>query len=460
MLTYVTNYTLFNKHKSIMRALRPLVSDIVSLASVLFVLSSETVKYLWFGNYDRRVIECVERLASRNVMYVKVLQSLSGSTNLISDEVNNFITKYTDNVPFTSTDDDYDNLKSRLQTVILSNDEKTENTDNTENEKTITHISKTPIKSGSVSIVYEATIGDNEHVVVKVLRTNARRDMVSAIRHCKTLSKLLRFVPIWRHIRLDKVICENESLLMEQLDFSQELANIKMFRENNKDRKWVKIPKPYPEYTESLGDVIVMERLYGKTVELLEEREKQDYAYLFAKFSVLSVIADGVYHGDLHRGNILFMRGDIGESILGIYDFGIVGRLNNHEKNNLTDFYFYLGQKEYRSSVEVLLKDLISSNKLTSLTEDEYNELVTKLEKITERSQDEHASGFGANEIIEINYYLANYGLCLAPEFCRIELSMAMSGGIAHSLETEGHNHMYYFNKAIYDILDIDIFDV
>lgn len=104
-----------------------------------------------------------------------------------------------------------------------------------------------------------------------------------------------------------------------------------------------------------------MERIVGKTIYEVEHEDKDIYAKLLAQFNFKSVYYDAVYHGDIHPGNIFFIKELKSESDcnsddddddcddddsneekksmynyrIGLIDFGIIGVLKKNAKYDI-----------------------------------------------------------------------------------------------------------------------------
>ena len=70
-----------------------------------------------------------------------------------------------------------------------------------------------------------------------------------------------------------------------------------------------------------------------------------------SKFIIKSLLFDGLYHGDLHAGNILFLE----NNKIGILDFGIIGELTREEQNEYFEFFNYLKDEDIDSLINNLL---------------------------------------------------------------------------------------------------------
>src|SRR5690606_17671935 len=69
--------------------------------------------------------------------------------------------------------------------------------------------------------------------------------------------------------------------------------------------------------------------------------------YLAAAFQML--LEDGLFHGDLHPGNVLVLEGNR----LALLDFGLVGRLTEEMRENLVTIFFAIQRKDFRTIARV-----------------------------------------------------------------------------------------------------------
>lgn len=418
---------------------------------LLGCVSYHLLRCIYLGCYDERMTELIHSLSTLNPMYVKVFQALAGSSGFLSQPVQDFLSYFSDQVPFTDDEEQFDNLQKILQSVASAYP-----------KLTVTNLSDKPIHSGTVSLVYSGQLihedGQPSPIVVKCIRKNARVTMEAALAEANLVLKACNLVPNLRHLNLGRVLQENWSVLMDQISMKTELSNMEAMRSSCKEREFVKIPTAYPEFTEHSDDILVMERIEGRRVEELEEQEKEEYGVLLAKQSISAIMSDGLYHGDLHRGNILFLKQDNVKQ-LGIIDFGIVGRLDETERLTLTSFYLSLGVRNYEDVVNSLIGSLTNKDILDAMDEGKRTSVVRQLVDIAEEACDSR-HGFGPRHMAEINKVFVKNGMELAPIFCRIELALAMNATVSKSLETKNKTFMTYMHEALCSKFDMSIYDV
>jgi len=69
------------------------------IARILGTFVTEGISYLFIHKkYNRFVKEVTHSLVKTDVLFVKIIQSLAHANNLIDDEINNELVRYTDRV--------------------------------------------------------------------------------------------------------------------------------------------------------------------------------------------------------------------------------------------------------------------------------------------------------------------------------------------------------------------------
>jgi predicted unusual protein kinase regulating ubiquinone biosynthesis (AarF/ABC1/UbiB family) len=225
---------------------------------------------------------------------------------------------------------------------------------------------------------------------------------------------------------------------------------------------YIKIPKVYSEITKQIPNVIVMERIVGYTIYNICPEDKDKYAKILAKFNFKSVFYDSMYHGDIHPGNVFFIKelkvksnasidnddeydsDDDGDSDdhdhdkkykykIGVIDFGIVGRFSREMQNTIFQLFKYLYEKNHEKVAHCIIHNLVEPQDV--LTPDKKCELIEIISKYSERHFGKDAHRFlDAEDIIKINKILYSFGVQFSKEFCKIELSFAISDSVCKLL--------------------------
>ncbi len=190
----------------------------------------------------------------------------------------------------------------------------------------IAELDPKPIGSGSIAQVHRAKLKDGREVAVKILRPNAERIIKQDIKILRASVRIFsRFISFFRDFRIPQIVEELEKVLLEELDLSTEAAYMELFRKFSEKEPSLYIPEVI--WGLSRRNVLVTEFIKGKKLneigELpLEERDK--LAKNFVRIVNRTVFELGVFHGDLHPGNIFLLE----DGRFAFVDFGIVGRLS------------------------------------------------------------------------------------------------------------------------------------
>lgn len=185
--------------------------------------------------------------------------------------------------------------------------------------------------SASIAQVHRAVLKTGEQVVVKVQRKGIYDVMARDISLLHRLVKLMPPVGDLKNlVDLDMVLDEMWSVAQEEMDFIKEASNMEEFARNNKDVKYVRVPKLYKEYTTSR--VLVMEYIDG--IDINDKKTLTEKGYdldeigsKYVNNFIQQVMDDGFFHADPHPGNVKVCDG----KIVWI-DMGMMGRLSEKDR--------------------------------------------------------------------------------------------------------------------------------
>lgn len=427
--------------------------------NTLYIIISEGVKYLCNRkknrDYNKFIINVSNRLSKENVFYLKLLQGLSNNIHDLTPELEEYFEKYADNIEFSEEDIDKEALNYILE---LSNDNSilqsknviiNDNTVFRENTEKL-FIDTTPIKSGIISIVFKGTIGDKK-VIVKIKRKNILNKLIEGLDNMEFFVKIFNYIPKIKHLNLYNVFKENKELLIEQTNFLNEVNNIKLFGDKFKKINYIVIPNVYEEYTTLNENIIVMDYIEGKHINRINNVDKEEYALKFSKFGLKCILFDGIFHGDLHPGNILFMRED-NILKLGIIDYGIIGKIDDYAKEHILSFFSNIFEKDFINASKNLLEFLTEpKNHFNSLNDKIKENIINDISKIINDGMIIHKT-LHPKDVIQINVILNKYKLQLSKIFCKIEMSLAIAESLTQSLTTD-KSYMEYFDIALEEML-------
>ncbi|MEZ4365647.1 MAG: AarF/UbiB family protein [Kofleriaceae bacterium] len=217
-------------------------------------------------------------------------------------------------------------------------------------------IEPVPLASASIAQVHGAELADGTAVVIKVQRPGIAGRIAADM---KLMRILARLVARWkRDAELANpvgIVDDFTATLTEELDFRKECANLERFNEIMRELGHRHIRAPVPQGALTTQRVLVMERFRGVRVDHYEEirargidGETKLVEGLRAWFQC--VVFYGFFHGDVHAGNLMLL--DDGD--LGFLDFGIVGRFDERQRIQVTDYMIAFATGNYRRLAEII----------------------------------------------------------------------------------------------------------
>jgi ubiquinone biosynthesis protein len=189
-----------------------------------------------------------------------------------------------------------------------------------------------PLAAASVGQVHAARLADGTEVVVKVRRPGIAAVVARDLDIVQRLAATLEERTAWgRSFGLRGLARGFADALREELDFTVERDNLQAMAAAlaaSPDRG-VRVPRPYGHL--SSERVLVMERLpgtplstAGPELESLGDERREAVAAGLLDSMLDQVLIHGLFHADLHPGNLLIGAG----GGLGLLDLGSVGRLD------------------------------------------------------------------------------------------------------------------------------------
>jgi len=204
-----------------------------------------------------------------------------------------------------------------------------------------------PIGSASLGQVHKGLF-DGKEVAIKVNRPKVREILRKDIRIIRRLIPFLRLIFDEGFVENFKVVLEEFSRqVFEELDYTKEAFYMEKIR--NEVGDYVKIPKVIL----ATKRVLIMEYLPGYKItskEALEKFDRRLLAKRVFRLYMTMLVEKEYFHADPHPGNLAI--DDKGDLIL--YDYGIVGKLDDRTKRLLIRAYLAI-----RSLDAYLLLDVL-----------------------------------------------------------------------------------------------------
>lgn len=222
-------------------------------------------------------------------------------------------------------------------------------------QEVFTTIDPVPIAAASVAQIHRGVLPDGTEVVLKVQRTRARDQAVADLDIIAQLASRLEAVTPWaRRLGLRTLARGFADSLLEELDYRVELANMQAVAAASDA---VRVPVPYPGL--SSQRLLVMERLDGEPLSraatlitgFRAEQRTRMAQDLFAAV-LRQVMVSGVFHADLHPGNIVVLP----DATLGLLDLGSVGRLDHGTRTSLGALTLAVDRGDAISATDALIE--------------------------------------------------------------------------------------------------------
>lgn len=270
--------------------------------------------------------------------FVKLGQVLSTRADLLPREFIEELEKLQDDVPPVS----FEQVRKVIREAFGK-----------EVEEIFAEFSPTPIAAASMAQAHKATTKEGERVIVKVQRpgiTEQLRADLSVLHYvARALEAVIEEVGVYTPTG---IIEEFDKAVHEELDFLNEAANIRAFYKNYLEITHTRIPKVHDDLT--ARTVLTMELFEAPnlTHANLDEEGKKTIAKTILEGAFKQLFEDGLFHGDPHPGNLLVLPGPV----LGLIDFGLVGRITRQMQDTLVELTLAVGLKDSDSVARLLYR--------------------------------------------------------------------------------------------------------
>lgn len=270
-------------------------------------------------------------------IFVKFGQLLSTRRDLIPTDIADELAKLQDRVPPFSSDVAIAQITKSL---------------GAHPDQLFADFERTPYASASIAQVHFATLQDGREVAVKVLRPGMKKSIDQDVALMHVAAGLLEWG--WsegKRLKPKEVVAEFDTYLHDELDLMREASNASQLRRNFADSELLLIPEMLWEYCSS--SVIVMERMNGIPVSQTErlihagvdlKKLSRDGVEIF----FTQIFRDGFFHADMHPGNILVSTEPATFGRYIALDFGIVGTLNDFDKDYLSQNFLAFFRRDYK----------------------------------------------------------------------------------------------------------------
>ncbi len=208
----------------------------------------------------------------------------------------------------------------------------------------------TPVASASVAQVHRARLKSGEKVAVKVLRPGIQTVIGHDLQILYAIAGLIE--RLWfdgKRLKPREVVTEFSKHLDDELDLVREASNCSQLRRNFRDSDLLAVPEVHWDYC--TPEVMVMTWMDGIPISQADELRRRGVdikklAKAGVEIFFTQVFRDGFFHADMHPGNILVQ--DDGKYVA--LDFGIMGTLNESDKNYLARNFLAFFNRDYQKA--------------------------------------------------------------------------------------------------------------
>jgi ubiquinone biosynthesis protein len=208
--------------------------------------------------------------------------------------------------------------------------------------------SEEPVASASVAQVHFARLHSGEEIAIKILRPDIEKTISHDLDLLETGAMLIE--KLWsdgKRLRPREVVTEFSRHLDDELDLMREAANCSQLRRNFEHSVLLAVPEVHWDYCRR--EVMAMTRMHGTPISQIDELKRRGVdmpklARAGVEIFFTQVFRDGYFHADMHPGNILVT--DDGQYIA--LDFGIMGTLNEVDKNYLAQNLLAFFRRDYK----------------------------------------------------------------------------------------------------------------
>ena len=221
-----------------------------------------------------------------------------------------------------------------------------------EPEKLYASFDSTPIAAASLSQAYRAVLHDGRDVVVKVQRPNLPLLIAHDVQILAAVAdEVMTYPSLCRHTDWPGIVEEFAKTIFEEIDYIKEGRNADTFRHNFRNFDKICIPRIVWRLTGRR--VLTIEYVPGHRVTDLQALQEQgidpaEVTRIGANFYLRQLLEDGFFHADPHPGNMRVMP----DGRIGIFDFGMVGRISNDLKQHLVNAFMHTIQQDYKLLID------------------------------------------------------------------------------------------------------------
>ena len=296
--------------------------------------------------------------------FIKFGQLLSTRPDIVGEKISKELSRLQDDNPSISYEEVKEIIEDELGKDI---------------DELFDDFSKEPIATASIGQVHIAKLSNGEKLAVKV----QKKDIESTIETDLTIMKFIAIESNRFNSKLDTynllgMVEEFDKSIHKEMDYDNELMNLRHLSDNFRYNNKIKVPKVYPEY--STGKVLTMEFIEGEKLALVIDSDDPKYnKVLIADRIVRSyfkqIFEDGFFHADPHPSNIIISD----DNTVVFIDVGMMGILDEDFKINLAELMIHFSDRDIDALINQLIyMDILNENVDIKVLKRDLNDLFSK----------------------------------------------------------------------------------
>ena len=296
--------------------------------------------------------------------FIKFGQLLASRPDLVGERISEELSQLHDDNPPVS----FEEIKEMIETQLGGNI-----------EDLFEEFSENALATASIAQVHEAKLHTGERVAVKVQKANVEEIVETDLSIMKFIANESdRFNTSFKHLNLPAVLHEFDKSIHKEMDFDNELMNIRHLNDNFKYNDKIIVPTTYPDYSNE--KVLTMEYVDGvKLSEVIAGDDPKYNKILIADRIVRSyfqqLFIDGFFHADPHPGNI-FVTDD---NAICYIDFGMMGVLDEEFRQDLAELMIYFSDRNIDGLINQLIRmDILNEKTDINILKSDLNDLFAK----------------------------------------------------------------------------------
>ena len=319
------------------------ILDVAKKHKVISVLTASSKRKKTEDGSDEEVDlsglrEAMEELGPA---FIKLGQLLASRPDMIGPEIAEDLKKLRDNTPVTPFEQMREVIESELGRPL---------------EDVYSEFDETPLGSASIGQVYKATLKETgQEVAVKVQKPGIYNIIDADVKILNNLAgKADKYITKARTYNLPAIMKEFERSIFKELDYMEEVMNIRKVTNNFKEDENIRIPQIFENC--STSKVITMELVDGYEISDLFDKQiegvdNKEIAQICVQSYLKQVLLDGFFHADPHPGNMFVTRDAKVEYI----DWGMVGVITEEFRGNLAQLILLLLSGDSKKLINQLI---------------------------------------------------------------------------------------------------------